>query len=57
MNSVTESQQNICDLTKKLDTRMSKLESTGEGSKDEIHVESSNLNVDAIVMQEMWFTI
>ena len=53
MNSVTESQQNICDLTKKLDTRMSKLESTGEGSKDEINVESSNLNVDAIVMQEM----
>ena len=53
MNSVTESQQNICDLTKKLDIRMSKLESTGEGSKDEINVESSNLNVDAIVMQEM----
>ena len=46
MNSVTESQQNVFDLTMKLDSRVSKLESTEEGSKDEIKDESSDLKVD-----------
>lgn len=46
MSKATDSYQNICEITTKLDSRMSKLESAEGGSKDVIYEEPSESNVD-----------